>query len=324
MVAIKKLAFLLAGVLCLAGPALAATEIRLAHSGPRGSILDLTAQEFAKLANASLGDRATVTVYPAGQLGSDTAVLQKIKAGTVDLALPGTVMSSAVPLFGLFEMPYLVRDRNHFARIRDQIVMPLMAPVAEKAGFQIIAVWENGFRHITNNKQPIRAPADLKGLKLRVPPGEWRIKMFQAYGAAPAPLAFSKLYSALQNGEMAGEENPLAIIYPGRLYEVQKYLSLTGHVYAPAYLVAGASWTQFDPNVQRILREAAEKTQNAALRLGAKLDEELLAKLKAAGMQVNDVDKDAFIAASAPIYEAFSTQVPEGKRLIEKALALGR
>jgi tripartite ATP-independent transporter DctP family solute receptor len=324
MITIRKLSFVLVGVLCLAAPALAETEIKLAHSGPRGSILDLTAQEFAKLANAALGRQATVTIYPAAQLGSDTAVLQKVKAGTVDLALPGSVMSSAVPLFGLFEMPYLVRDRDHFARIRDQIVMPLMAPAAEKAGFKVIAVWENGFRHITNNRQPIRTPADVKGLKLRVPPGEWRIKMFQAYGAAPAPLAFSKLYSALQNGEMAGEENPLAIIYPGRLYEVQKYISLTGHVYAPAYLIAGASWSKFAPNVQRILKEAAEKTQNMALKLGAELDGELLAKLKAAGMQVNDVDKEAFIAASAPIYDAFSTQIPEGKRLIEKALALGR
>jgi tripartite ATP-independent transporter DctP family solute receptor len=324
MITIRKLSFVLVGVLCLATPALAETEIKLAHSGPRGSILDLTAQEFAKLANAALGRQATVTIYPAAQLGSDTAVLQKVKAGTVDLALPGSVMSSAVPLFGLFEMPYLVRDRDHFARIRDQIIMPLMTPVAEKAGFKVIAVWENGFRHITNNRQPIRTPADVKGLKLRVPPGEWRIKMFQAYGAAPAPLAFSKLYSALQNGEMTGEENPLAIIYPGRLYEVQKYISLTGHVYAPAYLIAGASWSKFAPNVQRILKEAAEKTQNMALKLGAELDGELLAKLKAAGMQVNDVDKEAFIAASAPIYDAFSTQIPEGKRLIEKALALGR
>ena len=320
----RKSMFVLAGVLCLAGPARAETEIRLAHAGPPGSILDLTAQEFAKRANASLGRRAMVTIHPAGQLGSDSEVLKKIKAGTVDLALPGSVMSSAVPVFGLFEMPYLVKDRDHFARIRDQIVMPLMAPIAEKAGFKIIAVWENGFRHITNNRQAIKTPADIKGLKLRVPPGEWRIKMFKAYGADPAPLAFSKLYAALKAGDMAGEENPLAIIYPGHLYEVQKYLSMTGHVYAPAYLVAGASWAKLDPEIQRILTEAAKNTQDDALKLGNELDGELVAKLKAAGMQVNDVDKETFISASAPIYDAFSSQIPEGKRLIAKALAIGR
>ena len=101
-------------------------------------------------------------------------------------------------------MPYLVKDRDHMARIRDQIVYPILVPEAEKVGYRIIGVWENGFRQITNNKHPIVKPADLEGIKLRVPQGVWRVKMFKAYGANPTPLAFSEVFVALQTGVMDG------------------------------------------------------------------------------------------------------------------------
>ena len=199
-----------------------------------------------------------------------------------------------------------------------------MAPVADKAGYQIIGVWENGFRQITNNKRPIVKPEDLQGIKLRVPEGEWRVKMFKAYGANPSPLALSEVFVALQTGVMDGEENPLAQIYPSRFQEVQKYLSMTGHVYTPAYVTAGASWKRLPADVQKILADTAVEMQPVVLKMAADLDNELLGKLKTAGMTVNEADKDAFIKASTPIYDDFSKQVPEGKALIDKALALGR
>jgi tripartite ATP-independent transporter DctP family solute receptor len=166
-------------------------------------------------------------------------------------------MSSQVPAFGLFEMPYLVKDRDHMAKIRDQVVVPTLVPAAEKAGYRVIAVWENGFRQITNSKRPIVKPEDLQGLKLRVPQGGWRVKMFQAYGANPSPLALSEVFVALQTGVMDAQENPLAQIYPSRFYEVQKYLSMTGHVYTPAYVTAGASWSRLPADVQKILIDTA-------------------------------------------------------------------
>ena len=172
-------------------------------------------------------------------------MLKKLKLGTIDLALPSTVMSSQVPQFGLFEMPYLVKSREHMARIREKIVFPKLVPIALKDGYRILGVWENGFRQITNNKRPIDKPADLQGIKLRTPKGTWRVKMFKAYGANPTPLAFSEVFVALKTGAMDGQENPYAQIYPARFYEVQKYLSITNHVYTPAYLTAGASFKRF-------------------------------------------------------------------------------
>jgi TRAP-type transport system periplasmic protein len=309
----------------LAGtPALAQTEVKLGHVGEPGSLFDRAAQEFAKRASAKLGDKVKVTVFGSSQLGGDAELMKKLKLGTVDLALPSTVMSSQVPVFGLFEMPYLVKDRDHMARIRDRIVMPKMAPAAEKEGYKILAVWENGVRHITNSRRPIVTPDDLKGIKLRVPQGEWRVKMFQAYGANPSPLAFSEVFVALQTGVMDGQENPFAQIFPARFQEVQKYLSLTGHVYTPAYVTAGRSWSRLPADVQKGLADLAREMEGDVLKMAAEIDDDFLAKLKAAGMQVNEADKDAFIKASDAIYKEFSTKVPEGKALIDEALALGK
>ncbi len=307
-----------------AGTAAAQTEIKFGHVGEPGSLFDKSAQEFAKRANAKLGDKAKVTVFGSSQLGGDAELMKKLKLGTVDLALPSTVMSSQVPIFGLFEMPYLVKDRAHMAKIRDEVVVPTLEPAAEKAGYHIIGIWENGFRQITNSKRPIVKPEDLQGLKLRVPQGGWRVKMFQAYGANPSPLALSEVFVALQTGVMDAQENPLAQIYPSRFYEVQKYLSMTGHVYTPAYVTAGASWLRLPADVQKILTDTAKEMEPVVYKIAADLDDELLKKLKDAGMQVNEADKNAFIKASSKIYEEFSKEVPGGKEAIDKSLSLGK
>jgi tripartite ATP-independent transporter DctP family solute receptor len=308
-----------------AGRAVAQTEIKLAHVGKPGSLLEMTSQEFAKRANAKLGDKAKVVVYGSGQLGGDSELMKKLKLGTVELAQPSTVVSSYVPSFGVFEMPYLVKDRDHMARIREKILYPKMAPEAEKAGYQIIGVWENGFRQITNNKRPIVKPEDLKGIKLRVPKGVWRVKMFKAYGANPTPLGFGEVFVALQTGAMDGQENPLAQIWSGHFQEVQKYLSMTGHVYTPSYIVAGAAFKRLPADVQKVVSDTAKEMQPVVLKMAADLDGELLEKIKKTPtIAVNEADKDAFIKASKPIYEEFAKEVPGGQALIDEALALGK
>lgn len=308
----------------LAGTA-SAREIKLGHVAAPGSLFDKTCTEFAKRANAKLakvpGDWKVV-VYGSSQLGKDAEMIKKLKLGTIDLALPSTVMSSQVPEFGLFEMPYLVKSRAHMAKIREKIVDPKLIPLAAKDGLHILGVWENGFRQITNNVRPINKPEDLKGIKLRTPKGTWRVKMFKAYGANPTPLAFSEVFVALKTGAMDGQENPYAQIYPARFYEVQKYLSITNHVYTPAYLTAGRSLAGMPEAVQKILKDTAVEMQPVALQYGAELDKSLLAKLKEKGMKVNTADTAAFIKASKPIYEEFAKEVKGGKELIDEAMSL--
>ena len=181
-------------------------------------------------------------------------------------------------MFGVFEMPYLVKDRAHMAKIEKEVFWPKIAPEAEKKGLKVIAVWENGYRHITNSKRPINTPADLQGIKLRVPEGKWRVKMFQAYGANPSPMKFSELFTALQTGVMDGQENPFTQIYSAKLHEVQKFLSLSGHVYTPAYLTVGMNkWNALPAEVRKILEDTAKETQAWSTRRRARR-EALLAR----------------------------------------------
>jgi tripartite ATP-independent transporter DctP family solute receptor len=306
-------------------PAQAQLEIKLGHVGEPGSVFQKSADEFAKRANAKLAGKAKVITYGSSQLGSDEEMIQKLKLGTLDMAVPSTVMSSQVDLFGIFEMPYLVKDRVHMGRIEKELFWSKLEPEVEKKGLKVLAVWENGFRQITNSKRPIKVPADLAGIKLRVPGGKWRVKMFQAYGANPSPMKFSEVFTALQTGVMDGEENPLTQIYSAKFQEVQKYLSLSGHVYTPAYLTVGsAHWNTLPADVRKIIEDTARETQAYVYDVAAKDDEELLGKLKAADMQVNEVDKNAFVAASKPIYDEFGKEVPGAKDLIDRAVALGK
>jgi tripartite ATP-independent transporter DctP family solute receptor len=319
------LAAVFAGGLVCAASAVAQTEIKFGHVGEPGSLFAASAEEFAKRANAKLRDKAKVVVFGSSQLGGDKELLQKLKLGTVDLALPSTVMSSESDLFGVFEMPYLVKDRAHMSRIEKEVFWSKLAPEAEKKGLKVIAVWENGYRHITNSKKPINTPADLQGIKLRVPEGKWRVKMFQTYGANPSPMKFSEVFTALQTGVMDGQENPFTQIYSAKFQEVQKYISLTGHVYTPAYVTAGAKkWESLPADVRKILEDTAKETQAFVYEKAAKDDEELLGRIKAAGVAVNTPNKDAFVKASAPVYEEFAKEVPGSKEVIDRAIALGK
>lgn len=292
--------------------------VRLGLSATPGSLIYITAEEYAKRANEALKGKAEVKVFPSSQLGTDEQMLKGIRAGTLEMFVPSTIMSTVEPKYGVFEMPYLLKDWNHVRRVaaNPEIKRQLFEPLPAK-GIRALAYWENGFRHITNNVRPIVKPEDLKGIKLRVPSGIWRVKMFKAYGANPTPLAFAEVYSALQSGVMDGQENPFAQIWSARFHEVQKYLSLTGHVYSPAYPVVGEKWWQSIPaDVRATLERVAVETQEVAWREGERLDKELIGKLSAI-LKVNEVDKNAFIQASKAVYDEFNKEVPGAGELIK-------
>jgi tripartite ATP-independent transporter DctP family solute receptor len=310
----------------LATPALAAElELKFGHVGKPGSLFEASVNEFAKRANAKLVGKAKVIGFGSSQLGKDKELLKKLKLGTINFALPSSVMASVSDEFGLFDMPYLVKNRAHMTRIEKKIVWPTLAPILESKGYKVLAIWENGFRNITNNKRPINTPEDLQGLKLRTPKSVWRVKMFKAYGANPSPLSFSEVFVALQTGTVDGQENPLAQIASGKFQEVQKYLSMTGHVYTPAYVTVSTKyWDKLPEDVRNILESTAMETQDFVYETAAQMEVDLLKELKAGGIQVNNADKQAFIDASKPIYEEFGSSVPTGKVLIDTALGLAQ
>jgi len=307
-----------------AGPALSAdTVLRFGHVGEPGSLFEASANIFIEKANARLGDRAEVQGFGSSQLGKDNELLQKLKLGQVDFALPSSVMSSVADQFGVFEMPYIITSRDHMRRVRDELGESVFDAAARERGYQILGFFENGFRHITNNTRPIDQPGDLEGVKLRTPKGEWRLKMFQQYGANPTPMAFSEVFTALQTGVIDGQENPYAQIASAKFQEVQEFLSITGHVYTPAYvLVSERNFAKLSEDIQADLIAAAQESQEEVYRIAAELEQKLLAELEAGGMAINEADKQAFIDASVPIYEAFAAEVDGGSELIEQVRAL--
>ena len=301
-----------------AGSLSAQEMLRFGHVGEPGSLFEASADRFAEIANERLPDGYQVEVYGASQLGGDQELLQKLKLGQVTFALPSSVMSSVDPVFGVFEMPYIIESRDHIKAVEESMGDVFQA-AAEDHGYQILAFWENGFRQITNNVRPINTPEDLEGIKLRTPQGEWRLKMFQTYGANPTPMAFSDVFTALQTGVIDGQENPYAQIASAKFQEVQDYLSVTNHVYTPGYvLVSNTHFEQLPQEVQDVLTEAAQETQAYVYETAARMDEELLGEIEAAGVKVNEADTQAFIAASEPIYEEFAATVEGGEELVRR------
>jgi TRAP-type transport system periplasmic protein len=312
------LAVAVAALLCglAPRPATAQTVLRLGHVGFPNSLFDITTAEYAKRVNEALKGKVEVKVFHSSQLGTDEQMLKGIRVGAPEMFLPSTIMSTVDQRWGVFEMPYIIVSREHMKKVAGSKALTDLVDALPAKGLRVLGVWENGFRHVTNNVRPIVKPEDLKGIKLRVPSGVWRVRMFQAYGANPSPMAFSEVYSALQSGVMDGQENPLAQIWSGRFHEVQKHLSMTGHVYSPAFVVISEdAWKRLPADVQQTMTKIAGEIGDLARKEGERLDRELIGQMK--GIQVNEVDKDAFIRASAAVYEKFAAEVGGGAELIK-------
>lgn len=279
--------------------------VKLSSTSSKGGAMYEGAVKFKELVEErSKGDIA-VQVFPDGQLAKDLAAIDAHKTGAIHMSLPSTAMAQIDPKFGVFDIPFLFKDAAAVSKFAHGSTWEKeFQPLFEKYGMVGLGFWENGFRHITNNKRPINTPEDLKGIKLRVPESKLRVAMFKEFGANPATSDFSEVFTALQQGVFDGQENPFVQIEAGRFAEVQKYLSLTNHTYTPAYLVASKVWfDKLAPEQQEILRKAAVDAGDYTREYGAKVEGELLAKFKAAGMQVNNADVPSFQAKTGPVIE---------------------
>tara|TARA_R110001583_G_scaffold96450_2_gene240794 strand:+ start:804 stop:1781 length:978 start_codon:yes stop_codon:yes gene_type:complete len=300
-----------------------AKDIKVATSAGLNSLQYNTTKVFTDTANKEFtkaGLDYQMKFFGAAQLGKDKDVQQKLKLGTIDIALLSSTLATTVPEMALFELPFLVSDRTQVTQIEKDVVWPYIAPAAEKKGYTIISFWENGFRNITNSTKPINTPADLAGLKIRTPNSSWRVKMFKNWGANPTPMSFSDVFIGLQTGVIDGQENPYTNIYSAKLNEVQQYLSVTNHVYTPAYLTAGnKSYKKLPDDVKAIIKQSSYIAQQWGYAEAAKLEGVLKDKLVAGGMKINIADHQSFVDASQPIYDDFIANVPNGKVMLEKA-----
>ncbi|HDR1186979.1 DctP family TRAP transporter solute-binding subunit [Pasteurella multocida] len=299
-----------------------AKDLVVSTTASLGSLQYDTTKYFVDVTNQKLSEAKLdyrLNFFGSGQLGNDKDTQQKLKLGTIDIALLSSTLATNIPQMAIFELPFLITNRQQLNKIEQQVFYPFVAPEVEKKGYKIIGLWENGFRSITNNTRPINHPEDLKGLKIRTPSSSWRLKMFKAWGANPTPIPFGDVFIGLRTGVIDGQENPLTNIYAAKLQEVQKYLSITNHVYSPAYLTVGKNTYQKLPeNVQKIIEAGAKEAQTWGYQEAEKRESELEKKLVESGMTLNNANIQAFIEASQPIYDEFISEVPNGKELLEK------
>ena len=254
-----------------------------------------------------------IQVFPAAQLGGDRDVAEGLRLGTIEMGLFGTgALQSLDKRMIIEELPYAWETREKAYAAMDGKLGEALDEVMLEYDIVGLGYWESGYRHITNNSRPIQTVSDLRGLALRVPEAEMRIDTFRQLGALPTPLAFGELFTALQQGVVSGQENPLATIYSSRFQEVQKYLSLSYHIWGSGYLgISQRSWNALSADQQQILLEQAAIWGEKCRQDIASSDSDYLAMLKAEGMEVNETNFAEFQRAVQPVWEKYEREFGE-------------
>lgn len=316
--------FVLAATLAL--PAIAQNvKLTLGHGAAPGNPRHEAAVKFAEIVKAKTNGRIEIQVAHSAQLGDDAAMVTALRSGTLDLSANSQgALSTVIPEYAALGLPFLFSDVQKAWALLDGPVGEELAKRTAAKNMVVLGYWDNGIRHISNNKRPIKTPADVKGLKLRTPPDAMTVDIVQALGGDAQQIKFAELYVALQQGVVDGQENPLANIASAKLYEVQKYLSLTGHKYeSNPFLMGKRSWDKLSPADQRVFKEAAAEATKLQRTLSREADTKLVAELKGKGVQVDTVDRKAFVDATRAVYDKWSTS-PSGeffKRVIQQAQA---
>jgi tripartite ATP-independent transporter DctP family solute receptor len=312
-----------AALLPAARPAAAATEIKIGHGHSDRHSFHLAMVKFGELLQQKAPGAFRISLFPQSQLGSEREMQEQVALGTLDATVTG-VLGIYEPKLALLELPFLFRDREHILRAQKSESVLGLAETLPPKGLQLAGFLENGFRNITNNVRPINAPSDVRGLKIRTPENPAQIETFRALGANPTPMPFSELYTALRQGVVDGQENPLQNIFDGKMHEVQRHLALTGHIYNSAYVVFSTAFLRRQTEAhRRAIMAAVEEAGRWQFDLIASKDDELLETLKRAGMQVTTPDRAAFRTATLSAYEAFFTRFGDpARRFVQQVQAL--
>lgn len=300
------------------------TKLTLGHNAAIGNPKHEGSVKFAKLVKAKSNGRMEVQVAPAAQLGDDVPILTSLRTGTVDFSANSQgAISTVVPEYSAFGMPFLFPTLPSAWKVLDGPVGQELAKISEAKGLVVLGYWDNGIRHVSNSKRPINSPADLKGIKIRTPPDPTTIDIMAALGADPQQIKFSELYVALQQGVVDAQENPLMNIYSSKLYEVQKFISLTSHKYEMTpFVMSKRSWDKMSEADRKIIREAASEATAYNRKLSQEADQKLEGELKAKGIQINRPDLQPFAKATQPVLDKWSSG-PQGD-FVKKVVAAAR
>jgi tripartite ATP-independent transporter DctP family solute receptor len=299
-----SLAPLAVSLALFAGSALAQqVKLTLGHGAAPGNPRHEASVKFADVLKQKSGGRIEVQVSPSGQLGDDAAMVTSLRTGALDISANSQgAISTVVPEYSAFGMPFLFANLGQAWKLLDGPLGQELAQKSADKGMVVLGYWDNGIRHMSNNKKPILKPEDLKGMKMRTPPDAVTVDIMQALGAEAQQIKFAELYVALQQGVVDGQENPLMNIHASKLYEVQKFISLTGHKYEMTpFLMSKRTWDRLSEGDRKLVREAAAEATALQRRMSQESDEKLVAELKSKGVRIDVADKAAFEKATTKV-----------------------
>lgn len=279
-------------------------SLAIAQNSHYGVAADTFAREIEKRTNG----RYKIQNFYSGALGAEREAIEGVQLGTIDLTITSSgPIPNFVPETAILDIPFLFKDYAHARATLDGPIGQDLLKKFPAKNIQALAWGENGFRHMTNNKRPVNSPDDLKGLKMRTMENPVHMQAYKAFGIIPTPMAFTEVFTALQQGTVDGQENPLSVISAAKFDQVQKYMTLTGHVYSPALLLMNkAKWDKLSPADKAAFAEA---TKEAVKANRARIDEDerkAVADLQSKGMVVvTNVDKSKFQNTLTPTFAEF-------------------
>lgn len=298
------------------GEAAGEYNIRVGHVLANTHPYQLGLEKLSELAGDKSNGQIKVDVFHSSTLGNERDMVEGLQLGTQEMVLVSTaVLSSFTDKFLVFDLPFLFATTDQARMVCDSDLGEEILTSIDGEGLKGLVFFENGFRNVTNSKLPIEKPEDLKGLKIRTMESPIHMASFSALGADPTPMAMGELFTALQQKTIDGQENPLAIIESSKLYEVQEFLSLTGHFYAPAPLfIATEYFNSLPADMQSAVVDASKEAQIYERQMLDDVNAKLVGTLTEKGVKISEVDKAPFIEAVQPVYKEY---IGEGAGLVD-------
>lgn len=286
--------------------------IKVAYENNPGEPVDLAVKEWARLFAQKSGGKGELKLYPSSMLGSKKDVMEQMRLGSAIITIAdGGFFADYVPDFGILMGPYLGRDYKDIFRLAKTPWFAGLSTQLQGKGYHIVTSnWLYGVRHMVT-KKPVHTPADLKGLKIRVPNNRIQIDAMKTMGATPTPMPLSEVYPALATGVIDGAENPISVLYAQKHHEVAKYLVLTGHLDNVSQWVTSQTYfAKLPANVQKALTDSADEAGDFMTKTVLRVEQETIEKMKKEGVTVIEVDKKAFRDAAKPTYSHFPEWTP--------------
>jgi len=295
--------------LCTLAAQAQTVQLTLGHGEPPDNPRHIAAEKFATLVKEYSGGRIEVQIAPSAQLGNDAAMITALRTGALDISVNSLGPTAAVvPEYAAWGLPFLFTSSAQALALLDGALGDELSSLSEKKGLMVLGYWDNGLRHVTNSKHPIRTLADFKGLKMRVPPDAVLVDTMQALGAQAQQIKFSELYVALQQGVVDGQENPPANIYTSKLYEVQKYLTLSGHTFQMnPFLMSKRRWDKLSQADKDALVKAGREATLYQREIFQQANDKMLAEIEAKGVHIDKIDTKAMNEATKNVREKWLT-----------------